>query len=116
MQKIFVEIYKQLNEVNENIVEPARRLTEIANQGQVRLVQQHLGLVEKCLNMTARQLRSLAESTDVQELVSRQAELAAQWNAEIDSLARRLLKQRDQDDTTGASDGQGEQPLKSMQL
>ena len=116
MQKIFVEIYKQLNEVNENIVEPARRLTEIANQGQVRLAQQHLGLVEKCLNITVRQLCSLAESTDVQELVSRQAELAAQWNAEIDALASRLRKERDQDDTTGVGKELGGKPVKSIRL
>ena len=105
MQHLFVEIYKQLNEVNENIVEPARRLTEIANAGQARLAKQHLGLVEKCLTMTVQQLCSLAESADAQELLSRQAEIAAQWNAEIGSLANGLLSERADDDTTAENEG-----------
>ena len=105
MQHLFVEIYRQLNEVNENVVQPARRLTEIANAGQVRLAKQHLGLVEKCLTMTVQQLGSLAESADAQELLSTQAEIAAQWNAEIGALAKGLLSERAEDGPNAANEG-----------
>ncbi len=88
MEKLFVEIYRQLNELNENVIQPASQLREIAHTNEGRLIEQHLALVEACLEAIIRQLRALGEANDMSELVNRQATLATEWRDKILALGQ----------------------------
>jgi hypothetical protein len=83
VEKLFVQIYTQLNELNENVLQPAYRLKEIASTSEARVIEQHLALVEACLKAVIRQLKALGEANDIDELVDRQAALAAKWRDEL---------------------------------
>lgn len=91
MEKLFVEIYTQLNELNENVIQPAYRLREIAHPSEGKPLEQHLALVEACLQAIIRQLRALGETNDINELVDRQVTLASTWRDEL--LARGQSRQ-----------------------
>ncbi|MGF1614767.1 MAG: phasin family protein [Gammaproteobacteria bacterium] len=88
MEKLFVQIYTQLNELNENVIQPAYRLKEIAQSTEGKLIEQHLALIEACLGAIIRQLKALSEADDTWELLDRQATLAASWRDELVALAQ----------------------------
>jgi hypothetical protein len=90
VEKLFVQVYTQLNELNENVVQPAYRLKEIVHMSEGRLIEQHLDLVEACLETVIRQLKALGESNDINELVDRQATLAAKWRDEVLALGHAM--------------------------
>jgi hypothetical protein len=94
MQKLFVEIYAQLNEVSENVVEPARRLNEIGEGAEGLRARQYLELVEVCLAAVVRQLQAIGESEDPQELLTRQAELATEWKEAVQAMAHEMRERQ----------------------
>ena len=96
MEKLFVQIYTQLNELNENVLQPAYRLKEIAHTTEGRLIEQHLALVETCLEAVIRQLKALGEANEIRELVDRQATLAAKWRDEVLALGRSMQQASEQ--------------------
>lgn len=83
MQKLFVKIYTCLNEINENVIESALHLKQLAEEAESKLIEQHLALVEACLHAVARQLQSIEEATDASELAERQVVLATKWRDEV---------------------------------
>lgn len=88
VEKLFVQIYTQLNELNENVIQPAYRLKELAQSTEGKLIEQHLTLIEACLGAIIRQLKALSEADDTCELLDRQATLAANWQDELVALAQ----------------------------
>lgn len=96
MEKLFVQIYTQLNELNENVLQPAYRLKEIAHTTEGKLIEQHLALVEACLEAVIRQLKALGEANDISELVDRQATLAAKWRDELLALGQSIQQTSNQ--------------------
>jgi len=86
VEKLFVEIYAQLNDLNENVLQPANRLKEIARTPERRSIEQQLALVKACLETIIRQLRALSEGDDASELADRQAMLATKWHDEVLAL------------------------------
>nr|MBS0019060.1 phasin family protein [Gammaproteobacteria bacterium] len=96
MEKLFVEVYTQINELNENVIQPAYRLKEIAHMSEGKLIEQHLALVEACLEVVIRQLKALGESNDIGELVDRQATLAASWRDEVLALGHAMQQTSEQ--------------------
>jgi hypothetical protein len=96
VDKLFVQIYTQLNELNENVIQPAYRLKEITHTTEGKLIEQHLALIEACLEAVIRQLKALGEANDVNELVDRQAILAAKWRDEVLALGRSMQQTSEQ--------------------
>lgn len=96
MEKLFIQIYTQLNELNENVIQPAHRLREIAHTSEGRLIEEHLALVEASLEAVIRQLKALGEANDISELVDRQAALAANWRDEVLALGQSIQRASEQ--------------------
>ena len=94
MHPLFVEIYEQLNEVNENVVEPARHLSTVAETGQSTLARQHLAIVEMWLEAMAEQLQALGQSDDPVELLEREAALAETWRNRLLAMLPEVRGQR----------------------
>ena len=79
MQRSFVTIFSLLNEINDSVVEPVRRLRNMSPGVPDVAARWHLEVVQACLDTVARQLQAVLMSRNPAELLQHQLEIARDW-------------------------------------
>lgn len=88
MQNILSSHYEQVNQMNQSAVDTALRLSEVSARAVERLARQQLAAVEACMQAGVKQWRAVGEAKGPQDLVSRQAEVAAELGEQLITMAQ----------------------------
>ena len=91
MENTVEKVYEQVAEANKSALEHAVRFNGIVTRTHNQLAEQHLALMESCLDSGVKQLEALADANDPKGLMSRQAELATQMGERLVAIVQRVM-------------------------